>query len=593
MTSVVAALDQHASFNVGENGKTQHSWSTINESLESQRDSVSQLFFQLTRCDDHSLLREKLNSILTYYKTCESGGYIFSEEENEVFNALYKLIPHTRDIVDGKGEYNLTYMMIFTWWNYYPKLAEYAIYNCLILDENQTKHLTEKHPYGSWKDVKYFCNYVLDKTKDKKHPLITYCLDICNFQLNLDIHLLNSSYRDQISLCGKWFPRESSKKFGWLFKLLAVKKYNYIYDSADSEETRISAKKKCSLLLRKDIVRLNTYLDTVQIKQCKNEWSTIDHNKTTSITLHKNKKAFQNLTKQGTVRCPYSIDRKKCADNFEKMIKDKLESGTNCKGKRLSLVDFTKEALKSSLSDLDKDVLNSQWKDNSSQNGNLDKIIAMVDTSGSMHGDPLYAAIALGIRVAEKSALGKRVMTFSNYPQWIDISDKNNFIDMVKHIHGFGNWGFHTNFTAAMQLILDSIVKNKVKPHHVEGMVLAIFSDMQIDENGNEKCNETMFKHIEYAYYDAGMRMWGVPFKPPHILFWNLRSTTGFPCSVVEKNTTMFSGFSPALLNTFVEKGPEALQNMTPWNMLMDVLSNERYQHMNAGQLIDYYSMNY
>jgi uncharacterized protein with von Willebrand factor type A (vWA) domain len=36
-------------------------------------------------------------------------------------------------------------------------------------------------------------------------------------------------------------------------------------------------------------------------------------------------------------------------------------------------------------------------------------MIAMVDVSGSMEGDPMNAAIALGIRTAEKSLLGKRV----------------------------------------------------------------------------------------------------------------------------------------------------------------------------------------
>ena len=147
----------------------------------------------------------------------------------KVFNTLYKLIPHTRDIVNGKGEYTLTYMMIYVWWNYYPHLAEYALYNCLVLDVNETPTLENKHPYGSWKDVKYFCNYILKKSKNKKHPLIEYCLQVCNTHISFDIRCLESTdNKSNVSLLGKWFPRESSKKFGWLFKLLAVKRYNYI-----------------------------------------------------------------------------------------------------------------------------------------------------------------------------------------------------------------------------------------------------------------------------------------------------------------------------------------------------------------------------
>ena len=48
----------------------------------------------------------------------------------------------------------------------------------------------------------------------------------------------------------------------------------------------------------------------------------------------------------------------------------------------------------------------------------------MVDTSGSMEDEncvPLYTAIGLGCCIAEKSKLGKRVLTFSNNPSWINL----------------------------------------------------------------------------------------------------------------------------------------------------------------------------
>ena len=55
-------------------------------------------------------------------------------------------------------------------------------------------------------------------------------------------------------------------------------------------------------------------------------------------------------------------------------------------------------------------------------------MIAMVDVSGSMDGDPLHAAIALGIRVAEKSILGKRVLTFSALPTWVNLDGYDSFV---------------------------------------------------------------------------------------------------------------------------------------------------------------------
>jgi hypothetical protein len=121
-----------------------------------------------------------------------------------------------------------------------------------------------------------------------------------------------------------------------------------------------------------------------------------------------------------------------------------------------------------------------------------------------------------------------------------------------------------------------------VPPEEADGMVLAIFSDMQIDQadktfkNGIYASREsllhkkTMMELIETMYQDAG-------YPCPHILFWNLRSTTGFPTLSTQKGASMMSGFSPTLLNLFCEKGIDALQSATPWNMMLELLNNPRY----------------
>ena len=213
-------------------------------------------------------------------------------------------------------------------------------------------------------------------------------------------------------------------------------------------------------------------------------------------------------------------------------------------------------------------------------------MIAMVDTSGSMDGDPLHVAIALGIRVAEKSVIGRRVLTFSATPKWHDLEHgcedldgRPSFVRMVHRLRTT-EWGMNTDFYSAMYLILEALVKNKVDPEDAKGMVLAIFSDMQIDQADKHQCSkhrsDDMYKNIQKKYQDAG-------YEAPHILFWNLRSTDGFPRVSKDKgeagagNATMMSGFSAALLNAFCEKGIEALQDYTPWSMLKETLMNPRY----------------
>ena len=101
---------------------------------------------------------------------------------------------------------------------------------------------------------------------------------------------------------------------------------------------------------------------------------------------------------------------------------------------------------------------------------------------------------------------------------------------------------------------------------------------MEIDENGNSGL--TMFKTIEQEYASLGIQLHGRPFKPPHILFWNLRSTDGFPCLSTVSNASMMSGFSPSLLNLFCEKGIDAFQDCSPWNIFLESLKNPRYNIM-------------
>ena len=108
-------------------------------------------------------------------------------------------------------------------------------------------------------------------------------------------------------------------------------------------------------------------------------------------------------------------------------------------------------------------------------------------------------------------------------------------------------------------------------------MVLVILSDMQIDAASEQDYGSVLQGRIKEEYATAGQRMHGEDFLPPHLLFWNLRSTSGFPTLTTEKNVSMLSGFSPAMLNLFCDKGVEALESVTPWSALLESLDNPRY----------------
>ena len=579
MAALVNALDNYTTKQFGEKGHIEYGWSN------SLQESILQFSFQLTRTDESGFIRLKntLKGLLKTIKSIIDDKYSKEKDLAKGYlSILYKMIGHTRDIIDGKGEYSLTYMMICTWYDFYPELAKFALKGLVDLDDKNV------HQYGSWKDIKYFCDYYRSEYCDDYHckrfcdidniPLIQYAVKLVNDQIRKDCSNLVANSND-ISLAAKWVPREKSR-FEWLYQSLATEYFKQYLATANTDDRKIKALLKCKTSYRKILSTLNRKIDTLQIKQCGYSWAAIDFNKVTSISLSKQKKAFLNVKKDGDVRYPDNIDRVNCAEHFNQHIQKAVKGETEMKGKRVGMADFTKQAIDlfNGGSQSEKDLLNSQWRDNSSQNGALGKMIAMVDVSGSMEGDPMNVAIALGIRIADKSALGHRVMTFSSTPTWVNLEPYGDFISKVQVIKS-APWGMNTNFYAALDLILDAIIQNKMSPADVQDMVLVILSDMQID--AGDACNkQTLYDTMIAKYEAAGIRVHGTPYKPPHILFWNLRSTSGFPSLSNEPNTSMMAGFSPALLNLFCDQGLDGLQSCTPWSLLEKSLANDRYKIM-------------
>ena len=559
MAALIGALDNFTSKQIGENGHLEHAWSN------DVRERILQLSFQFTRTKDYPSLAYPTARLINEIQTEYKNGVLAKEVYVEYMVLLYKMIGHTRDIIDGKGECSLSYMLLNTWASVNLDLAKFALKQ-FVMNDNP-----DIHPYGSWKDIKYLYKY-----SHASDALVSYGIQLANEQLRRDVDSENPS------LIGKWVPREKSQ-FTELFSLMAIDYFSNYLVTAKTEQSKTKALLKAKMDYRKVISKLNKKLDTTQIKQCANQWINLVPEKQTSITMHKQKQAFLNLKKNGEQRSN-TDDRIKCGEKFTEYAAKASRNEVTIKGKRIGLNDFTKEAVSIILENKKKgpeaQILNAQWNNNSLQTGALGKMIAMVDVSGSMEGDPVNAAIALGIRIAEKSMLGKRVLTFSSSPTWINIESCENFVEMVDLIKNDYNWGMNTNFYAALNMILDAIVLNKLKPDDVEDMVLAIFSDMQIDDahDGKNGNMETMMERIERRYAEEGTKLWGKPFKAPHILFWNLRSTSGFPALSLQKNASMMSGFSPALLNLFCEQGLSALQSCTPWSLFKKSLDNPRYK---------------
>ena len=518
---------------------------------------------------------------------------------------MFKLLAQTRDIICGKGEYALFYVMLLEWakidFGFFEYVIETLVYD--VEGEGGDKN-SRQHPLGSWKDMKYFLTYVKgqmlngsmeNEMENKKNSdLYTRFVDkvvhLINQQLRIDAQELQNN-GSRFSLVARWIPREKSKKFGWLYYYLAMSYSQHQIPHDTTHPSYERAVNRAFMVYRKIISALNKKLDTTQVKQCDGKWAEINFDNVTSITMHKQTNSFLNLKKNGkTTRCENDEDRDDCKNNYEEYLRNVVDGKSKIKGKRVSIIDFVKSAVHCITKCLPCEspvitTLNEQWKSNSTQNGNLGNFIAMADVSGSMMEDncnPLYSAIGLSIRVAEKSILGQRVMTFSERPTWVQlgVQDSDTFVKQVSKLRT-SSWGMTTNFYLALDLIREGIEDNKLPREVAENLVLVVFSDMQMSNASASICDlsarETLFENMKQMFAKMGERLYGEPCKAPHIVFWNLRKTTGFPLLSTDQNVSMLSGFSPALLNVFCEKGVAGLQQYTPWTTLVNSLNNDRY----------------
>ena len=158
------------------------------------------------------------------------------------------LIGYTRDIYLGRGNYNTAYMMLAT-------LIEYGRMDLFDHIFERFFHIEGQHPYGSYKDIKYFCGYIKESELPNKRDLYHHIIrKFIQPQLKKDIS-------NEPSLLAKWLPREKSK-FGWLAKEIAWCCYNEGYDKNSHAMKQY----------RNDIAEINRRLDTAQIHMKPDDW---------------------------------------------------------------------------------------------------------------------------------------------------------------------------------------------------------------------------------------------------------------------------------------------------------------------------------
>ena len=504
----------------GEKGHIQNNWSASYINLKNE------IEFQIVRSENYIFLEVKWFEFLSkIYKNVNEP--LHKEYLNNGRTHIKEIIKSTRCIKNGKGEQHLSFILLYILWNFERKLA-YTIFQYFIIGEE---------PCGSMKDIKYFCDYIYRKTLNKNHKFINMIMDISygickgdeeNYEKNIE----NNDVR--LTLFGKWFPRNKSKRFGWINK-----KFSKLYYK---NMPTMKGQKK----LRKLLVKFNNYLDTVEIKLSKKgSLGLINFENVPNCALLKYRKKFLKGDRKVT-----SLDEDSCYYNFCKFVDKKMSKRNYNNVYFYKLVNCM---LNVDRSYIDYKLLQAMWYTKSlspiCEEFLNKKSIIFCDTSISFYNNQLMLdnAMTLSVLLSEcnHSNYMNRVMSFNTVSKWVNfdnciggVSDK---INMLKSHSKIG----YSNIYNAVELFIYGLVKNNVRKETVDELILHIISDFQIDINYNSLNLTTLYENIRLLFNDAGLQTcWKIAYDVPKIVFWNMKSTNGFPCKTYYKNCVMKSGFN-------------------------------------------------
>ena len=237
------------------------------------------------------------------------------------------MIGQTRDIVNGKGERDFSYMMVCVFFKIFPELGHNAVK--LLLESD----------YGCWSDFKYFCHFVLEHYP-RCADLICTAIDIAIYNFDKDrynwenaiMKYLKCVYgepkkqfvrpdgRKHMSLIAKWMPREGSR-FHWIYERVVSKWHvihsPFLFENIRDTEHYEKIMRKCKTDFRQMLSAMNRELDTVQIKQCEKRMGDIYPEKVPLQCILKNINCFTDKDKDKCVDTNYDADGFKNIQSFD------------------------------------------------------------------------------------------------------------------------------------------------------------------------------------------------------------------------------------------------------------------------------------
>ena len=436
--------------------------------------------------------------------------FITSYEEDPLYTM--KWLMYARHIKLGLGERDIFRMMLTKIGDLHPEMALQFIIG------------TELWNYGRWDDV---LRIFFDTTSTILHEGLG---EVISNQFRRDV--IGCSLSDSISLLAKWMPSNNTS----------------------SKQKRSEAVILQSLLhlsareYRKTLSRLREHLAVVDRKASLKQWNDINYNHVPSKANLKYRNAF--LKHDEERRKAYLTSLQKGDDavkiNANSMfLYDIVQAYVEKSG-------YWGEILKSH-----DETLEQLWN---AQEGPKDyeDILIIRDGSASMcqqlTGNSTVTALSVADSIAlhcaqhnKNESFKNRFITFSNWPQMVDISMCQTLRDKLRRLHRFDDYS-NTDIEATFDLILDTAVKNHLPQDELPSSCL-IISDMQFDQATAHDDNTTVIESCRQKFESLGYTM-------PRLIFWNVSvyAHNTIPVQMHPSGVILVSGFSKSIVDMVVSR---------------------------------------
>ena len=543
------------------------------------QEKIIWLHFQLSRKKTFSSnLHLELHCKL-FLRTLQNLIETNADEWLVYLDLFVRCISYCRDSYIGLGERELSYMLIYTLHEYFPRITTYLVCSFVHRINSNDNRLI-----GCWKDLPNLCQYIYNASSlREKHPLISFCIVLMNDQLKIDLHtwrFSNHSYNKfYISNLYKHLPREKSK-LDWLHSKLVVHWVDvhkpYLLKTPKNLLSYNKALSKSKRIYRKLVSMLQKGCGSTSFlmsHQNQYQLSKYQHFEPNQISIHD----YKNHTKFFHQNVHNDPEKVIFQETYHQYMQDWIQGKIHKNNSNfilgynhtnLPIYYLVKRAIyfyKSECTNNDEEIkfLNSYWLALFKHKKKLDYFLPLLDVSNTLDNDSFYAALATAMYASRISKLDNSLVAVDKLPTWISIPTHLSFYEQICYImeNIYNLQNNECNYSRAVQLIIHTLKETQVTSHFIENMKLLFLNTSS--SIITEKEVETLFQNHGFSCYSK-------------LIYWNFsqEDILNLPCEINSKHSFLFSGYS---LAPFYQLHHHTINQDNTFSFLQEVLHHKRY----------------